>query len=187
MRVRKDTVILERRYVPKGTVVIKQGEYGAQAYLIQSGAVRVFVTHDDKTVELAQLKTGEIFGEMALIFDGPRTASIEATQDCNLIVITRQQFTDKLKSTDPTIRAVVNMMARRLLEGNNTLINNRSNLEALKDAGRVMYQNIASGLSPSKLRVFQSNVLPKLEALIETIDAFDDRYGDMGDADGDAF
>ena len=181
MRVRRDTVILERRFVPKGTVVMKEGDYGAQAFLIQSGSVRVFVSHDDKEMELATLETGEIFGEMALIFDGPRTASVEATQDCNLIIITRQQFMDKLTDTDPTIRAVVNMLARRILDVNNSLINKRSDLDALKEAGRIIYQNIAVGLTKSQLRVFQSNVLPKLEALIEAVEGFEDRYGDIKD------
>ncbi len=158
---------------------MQAGEYGANAFLIQSGNVRVFVKHDDKEVTLAKLGTGQIFGEMALIFDGPRTASVEATQDCNLIVITRQQFRDKLKSTDPTIRAVVNMLASRVLDTNNSLINKKNDLSALKETGRVIYQNIAGGLSKSQQRVFQTNVLPKLEALIEAVEAFEDRYGEL--------
>lgn len=179
MRIRRDTVILERRFVPKGAIIMKAGEFGANAFLIQSGSVRVYVKHDDKEVTLAKLETGQIFGEMALIFDGPRTANVEATQDCNLIVITRQQFRDKLKSTDPTIRAVVNMLASRVLDTNNSLINKKNDLSALKETGRVIYQNIAGGLSKSQQRVFQKSVLPKLEALIEAVDGFEDRYGEL--------
>ena len=37
----RDTVILERRYVPKGTLVLKEGEDGNCAYLVQSGSVTV--------------------------------------------------------------------------------------------------------------------------------------------------
>lgn len=183
MRVRRDTVILERRFVPKGATIIKAGEFGANAFLIQSGTVRVFITQDDKEVDLAKLETGQIFGEMALIFDGPRTASVQAVQDCNLIVITRQQFRDKLKGTDPTIRGVVNMLASRILDTNNSLINKKNDLNALKDTGRVIYQNISAGLSKSQQRVFQKNVLPRLEALIEAVEAFEDRYGDIEEED----
>lgn len=183
MRVRKDTVILERRFVPKDAVIMKEGEFGANAFLIQSGSVKVFITEEDKNVTLATLETGQIFGEMALIFDGPRTASVQAVQDCNLIVITRQQFKDKLGGTDPTIRAVVNMLANRILDTNNSLLNKKNDLATLKETGRIIYQNIAIGLSKSQQRVFQKNVLPKLEALIEAVDAFEDRYGDLDDVE----
>lgn len=162
-------------------MVIKAGEYGANAFLVQSGTVRVYAMQDEKEVPLAILETGQIFGEMALIFDGPRTASVQAVQDCNLIVITRQQFKDKLKSTDPTIRAVVNMLAARILDTNNSLVSKKNDLKALKETGRIIYQNIAAGLSKPQQRVFQATILPKLEALIEAVDAFEDRYGDLDD------
>lgn len=183
MRVRKDTVILDRRFVPKGAVIIKEGEFGNQAFLVQSGAVRVFVKSDDREVELAKLGTGQIFGEMALIFDGPRTASVQASEDCNLIVISRQQFEDKLRSTDPTIKAVVNMMARRILDVNNSLINKKNDLDALKEATRVIYQNVAGGLKGAQLRAFQSGVVPKIEGMLEALEAFEDRYGDADTAE----
>ena len=48
MKSRHDTVILERRFVPKDQVLIKEGEFGQQAYLIQSGEVLVFISKDGK-------------------------------------------------------------------------------------------------------------------------------------------
>lgn len=175
MRIRKDTVILERCFIPRGAIVIKEGEYGAQAFLIQSGEVRVFAGEGETETELAKLAVGEIFGEMALIFDGPRTASVQATQDCNLIIITRQQFEDKLQATDPTINAVVNMLARRILDVNNTLIHKEDDLDGLKKTLRSAYQNIALSLDKTHVAKFQNTVLPKLDSLIETIDAFKDQ------------
>lgn len=181
MRSRKDTVILERRFVPAGQTIIKEGEYGAQAFLIQSGQVRVSIQHEDKEMELAVLGAGQIVGEMALIFDGPRTASVQVIEDSNLIVITRAQFSEKLKATDSTIRAVVNMLARRILDVNNTLINRKNDLDSLKQTGRVIYQNVVASLPKSQQRAFAKTVLPKLEALIESIEAFEDCYGDVDD------
>ena len=175
MRIRKDTVILERRFIPQGAVVVKESEYGAQAFLIQSGEVRVYAGEGETETELARLAVGEIFGEMALIFDGPRTASVQATQDCNLIIITRQQFEDKLQATDPTINAVVRMLARRILDVNNTLIHKEDDLDSLKKTLRSAYQNIALSLDKTDVSKFQNTVLPKLDALIESIDAFKDQ------------
>jgi CRP/FNR family cyclic AMP-dependent transcriptional regulator len=172
MRFRKETVILERRFVPKDAVVIHEGEYGAQAYLIQSGGVRVFTSHDGREVDLAHLGVGQIFGEMAMVFDGPRTASVQATDDCNLIVISRQQFMNKLAETDATVRAIVYMLTQRIVDSNNSLINKKSDYEDLKETARTIYQNIAFGLDAQAKMSFQNKVLPHLEALLSALDEF---------------
>ncbi|HRQ60205.1 MAG TPA: cyclic nucleotide-binding domain-containing protein, partial [Alphaproteobacteria bacterium] len=129
----KDSIILERRFVPQGTLVMRQGDPGNSAYLIQSGSVSVFTEHEGKTIELAKLELGQIFGEMALIFDDPRTASVKAMEDCNLIVITRQSFKQKLDRSDPTIRAIVVMLTQRIVTANNALLAKKSNLTDLVD------------------------------------------------------
>ena len=173
-----DTVILERRFVPKDQVIIKEGEFGSQAYLIQSGEVLVYLSKDGKDVELARLEPGQIVGEMAVIFDGPRTASVKALSDCNLIVISRQQFEYKLSESDPTIRAIVSMLSKRIVDSNNTVINKRSDLDDLKHTARIIYQNISVKLSANQQRNFQNTVLPHLEALLDSLENFKDRYGD---------
>jgi len=176
MKASHGTVILERRFIPKGQIIIHEGEFGQQAYLIQSGQVCVFITKEGEEVELARLDAGQIVGEMAFIFDGPRTASVRATMDSNLIVIGRQQFHDKLKESDPTVRALVQMLSQRIVEANNTLINKKSDLEDLKETARIIYQNIAVKLDPAQKRNFQNTVLPHLQALLESLDVFKNRY-----------
>jgi CRP-like cAMP-binding protein len=174
----KNTAILERRFVPKGQIVIREGEYGQEAYLVQSGEVSVFITKDGEDVELARLGAGQIVGEMAFVFDAPRTASVRATQDSNLIVISRQQFQEKLKESDPTVRAIVQMLSQRIVDSNNTLLNKKSDLGDLKETARVIYQNIAAKLTRNQQRNFQNTVLPHLEALLDSLDTFQERYGD---------
>ena len=115
-------VILERRFVPKGGVFIKQGDEAYSAYLIQSGLVSVYSKVDDEVLELAQLGAGEICGEMALVSDGCRTASVKAIEDCNLIVITRTAFEEKLRKLDPTIYAIINMLINRLKKLNDAVL-----------------------------------------------------------------
>jgi CRP/FNR family cyclic AMP-dependent transcriptional regulator len=178
MKNRSDTVILERRFVPKGQVIIRAGEFGQEAFLIQSGQVSVYITKEDGDVELARLDAGQIVGEMAFVFDGPRTANVRATQDTNLIIISRQQFQEKLKESDPTIRAIVNMLSHRILDSNNTLLNKKSDLEDLKETARTIYQNILVKLSLNQQRNFQNTVLPHLEGLLASLDTFKERYGD---------
>lgn len=181
MRARKDTIILDRRFVPEGAIIIQEGEMGTQAFLIQSGAVRVYVTHDGREIELARLSTGQIVGEMAMLSDGPRTASVQATEDCNLIIISRQQFIAKLDDTDSMIRAIVQMLAKRLIEGNNVLSDKKGDVNDLATSARLIYQNIMGALPKNQQRTFQTTVLPPLEELLEAIEGFKDRYGEESD------
>ncbi len=111
-------VILERRYVSKGSIIIKEGDDAYSAYLIQSGSVRVYTKRDGKEHELARLGVGDICGEMALVSDTLRSANIQAIEDCNLIIITRSSFEEKLANSDPTIQAVMKMMINRMIESN---------------------------------------------------------------------
>lgn len=111
-------VILERKYVAKGSMIIKEGDDAYSAYLIQSGSVRVFTKRNTQDHELAQLGVGDICGEMALIGDNYRSANVQALEDCNLIVITRTAFEDKLRNSDPTIQAIVKMLISRMIASN---------------------------------------------------------------------
>ena len=77
---RKNTVILERRFVSAGSILISEGDEAHNAYLIQSGSVSVFTkTGEGKEVELARLGVGEICGEMALFNEKRRSASVRVS------------------------------------------------------------------------------------------------------------
>jgi len=110
--------ILERRFIPQGRIIMRQGELADYAYIIQSGMIEIFTERNGAEVVLARLKPGEIFGELALLFDEPRTASARAVQESILVVITRSVLDQKLQDTDPTISAIVRMMKERLKQGN---------------------------------------------------------------------
>ncbi len=171
----RKTVILDRRFVPKGDLIMKEGELGNQAFLVQSGEVRVFTSSEGRQVELARLGVGEIFGEMALIFDGPRVASVEASKDCNLIVISRTQFEDKISDLDPTIRAVIHMLTKRIMQTNNALIAKKQDIKDLQDTSRLIYQNIAADLEAGQKRMLDDMVLPELEKFLDSIQTFQER------------
>lgn len=160
-----DTVILERRFVPRNTHIITEGEEGTSAFLIQAGSVEIFSTHNNKRVVLGTLKTGEIFGEMSLIKDMPRSASVEAIEDCTLIVITRQSLKAKIDSTDATIRAILMMLIRRVQQGNDSLMNKKPTFDDLQESLLVLYEDVLSGLPKTTKPHFRQEVLPLIEEL----------------------
>ncbi|MGZ8614164.1 MAG: MFS transporter [Actinomycetota bacterium] len=74
--------------VPAGSVIVRRGEPGDRYFAIQDGAVRV--ERDGRT--LAELGPGDGFGEIALLYDMPRTATVHAIGDCRLLALERAEF-----------------------------------------------------------------------------------------------
>ncbi|MEL6347605.1 MAG: cyclic nucleotide-binding domain-containing protein, partial [Myxococcota bacterium] len=70
--------------VASGGVICKQGERGDFMAFIVSGTFSVFRTANGKKQPVASLGPGDSFGEMALVDDEPRSASIEATEDSDI-------------------------------------------------------------------------------------------------------
>lgn len=152
---------------------MRQGDPGNSAYLIQSGSVRVFSQNGDVRVELARLGVGQLFGEMALVVDELRTASVEALEDCNLIVITRTAFKEKLSKSDPTIRGALKMLSERIVASNSSLTKKDASPHELTVAVHAIYQNVLSDLKGSKKEQFEEEVGGHLKALLDAIENFD--------------
>jgi rhodanese-related sulfurtransferase len=87
----------QRNAFKRGDVIIRQGDPGDYYYLIEQG--RCLVTRDvaGSTVELAELKAGEAFGEEALVSDSPRNASVTMRTDGVLLVINKAEFDELLR------------------------------------------------------------------------------------------
>lgn len=170
--------IFERRFVPRNTIVLKEGEPGANAYLIQSGAVEVFTEGQGGPLKLAALEAGQIFGEMALILDAPRAASVRTTEDSNLIVITRQAFQTKLDKTDPTIKALVHMFTKRILAGNTTRLHEANDISELIASSRVLFENAANSVPHEYRKIYKQSIGPKYDDFIEAVREFQNRYGE---------
>lgn len=168
---KKNTVILERCFVPKNGLIMREDDIANCAYLIQSGKVQVFTEKDGDELELAQLGTGDIFGEMALIYDDVRTASVRAIEDCNLIIITRQTFDEKLRYSDPTIRAIVEMLVHRVRKLNMDVKGSKKgDGGGMADVVKTMYQDIYDSFGNSRdAGNFESRVRPKLDGFLSAI------------------
>lgn len=172
----KSVAIHNRHFVPKGDPVITQGEKGNEAYLIQSGKVRVYAEHKGKKKELAVLGPGQIFGEMALIVDQPRTASVEALENCNLIKITRPMIIEKLAKTDPTIKALMPMLMNRIKDANDAALNRKSSIEGMVDSVNEAYESVYDGLAPQQKVSMEKAVLPKLKDFVKALEDFAKLY-----------
>jgi CRP-like cAMP-binding protein len=168
----KHPVIYDRVAFQKGSIIIKQGDTQAQAYLIQSGRVGVFTEGKGKKIELAVLGKGEIIGEMALISDEVRSASVEALEDCNLILISRSEFEERLKNSDRAIQAVVRMLSHRVAESNSAIATKIAALNDLESAAAEVYEETKAEVPD----INDERLLPKLRGLLKAIEEFKARF-----------
>lgn len=107
-------VALARRYAPRETVV-NQGDDSGDLFAVLSG--RLKVTWNDAEggeVLLSILETGDVFGEIALLDDHPRSASVTAMDACELLVVERRGFRGLLGSMPNLAQNLLQMMARRV-------------------------------------------------------------------------
>ena len=88
---------LKEREVTPGEVVVQQGDTGRTLYLIREGTCAVDHTGDDgATREVAKLSSGDHFGEIALLRDGVRTATVRAETSSVLLEVPNDLFRDVL-------------------------------------------------------------------------------------------
>jgi len=72
-----------------GERIVRIGDPGLCLYVLIEGSARVSVGPDGAEIELARIESGDFFGEVALVDDGPRSANVTAVTPCTLLRITR--------------------------------------------------------------------------------------------------
>jgi CRP-like cAMP-binding protein len=78
-----------------GEVIIRQGDKGKSVYVIATGSVKVFTTLlSGEQVDLAVLWPSDFFGEMSFLTGRPRSATVEAIEDTNILEIDEEKLRD---------------------------------------------------------------------------------------------
>ncbi len=105
----------ERSY-SAGTTLFSQGDTGVGLYVIKSGKVRIMLATDpDKAEEeIRVLGPGEVLGEMALLDDLPRSASVIAVDDVTALLLPIWEFRSTLHSHPDISVKLLGVLSRRL-------------------------------------------------------------------------
>ena len=144
---RRELAALERimhlREYQQGEYVFRQGERGLGMYIIMSGRVAVISEPDGH--ELSELSDGEFFGEVALLDDSFRSATVRAKTDCSILGFFQPDLND-LIARDPRLGLkIVMKLGRhaciRLRNSNDRVVALSEEINNMKSSGRTELEN----------------------------------------------
>ena len=104
-----------------GQVVFREGESSQEAYRILRGRVEISILADGKPVILAQLGEGDIFGEMAMVDERPRSASAQSLEVTECEVLTPENFNELVLSRPEVLIPYMASFFERLRTANDRL------------------------------------------------------------------
>lgn len=108
-----DSLLHRREYI-KDEIIFDELEEGQAVYFVISGKVLVCKQGQPVHGAIAELEAGQCFGELALLYDAPRSAQVRAAEDCSLAVLFREDFLNLL-NTHAVIASKVSLQLALLL------------------------------------------------------------------------
>lgn len=107
--------LLTRRKAPKGSFILYAEDPGPSLMFLFEGKVKITLSSDDgKEVVLALFESGDFFGEMALLTGEDRSANVVAMTDCELFVLSADDFQRHLVSNTGLVLEMARELAQRL-------------------------------------------------------------------------
>src|SRR3954468_13262936 len=111
---------VEQRYEP-GQEIVRQGDTGVGAFIIRSGKVEIVQDRGGKEEKIATLGPGDVFGEMALLDEFPRSATVRAVEPTTALGIQRWHFKGILESHPQLALALLPILTRRIRSAEGSL------------------------------------------------------------------
>ncbi|MFM8950800.1 MAG: cyclic nucleotide-binding domain-containing protein, partial [Bacteroidota bacterium] len=115
----------EEKVEPDHEILVK-GESGQSLYIIESGSTKVH----DGDAQIAQLNTGDFFGEMAFFDNSPRSMSVTSTSPCTLYKLEKSDFQTLFQKRPHVLQHMVSAITNRVRRQNDRIISDLKNREA---------------------------------------------------------
>ncbi len=140
-----DTLKAEKLF-KAGETIMSQGEMGTCAYFIQEGRVRIMVEKSDGSVlDMGTRGPGSIIGEMAIVDNQPRSATVCSIENCTLLEITKDDFARSVRGANPIVRLisqVILMRYRDILRRSQTLLADSPEIPSPEESERAYAEQI---------------------------------------------
>jgi hypothetical protein len=109
-----------------GEIIVRQGDAGSCMFVIQDGEVEVVRSNDGNAIRLAVLGKGDLFGEMSLLGNERRSATVLAMGEVRVMTIDKKVFLQRLQEDLTLAFRVFQTMAARIGEMNSELVGLKS-------------------------------------------------------------
>ena len=119
--------ISDKLLFSEGEHLCDQGESGDSAFIILDGSADVVIDTDDGPIKVAEIGANDIVGEIAILCDVPRTATIVASSDLETLAISKDNFLKLLKEFPDVSLEVMRVLGQRLDRMNQELSSLKSN------------------------------------------------------------
>lgn len=141
-----------KRVYPDNTIICCEHEPGNELYIIQKGKVKITKMIDNKEVLLAVLKEGDIFGEMSLLENKPRSASAIAYEETMVMAVNKENFKNMISTQPQVVTKLISLLADRTW----VVYRQFSNLKISSKIGR-FYDMLLIQLEKNKLDAAPKN------------------------------
>jgi CRP-like cAMP-binding protein len=121
-----DTGELLRRFArdfPRGAVLFREGDPGAEMYVVQRGKVAISARVGAVEKLLTTLGQGEFFGEMSILNAAPRSATATCVEDCQLLVVDARTFEAMVRASSEIAVRMIQKLAARLADADRQIEN----------------------------------------------------------------
>ncbi len=132
------------RTFERGEVIFREGDAGDTCYVVRSGSVSIRREHmDGRTLALAELRTGAMFGELAMFGSETRSATAEALEETSLVAVLSGDMQRVLRSSPEIAVKMLGALADRLRLANERLLQQSFQTVAGRVASALLTQVIA--------------------------------------------
>ncbi len=109
-----DGADIEKTFIQKGDMIFREGDPGDAAYIVETGMVGIYKTVEGERVELATMKEGELFGEMAILDGSNRMANAVAMEESVIISLPRAGLEAMLAKQKPLVKTLIQILVDNL-------------------------------------------------------------------------
>ena len=104
----------ERHNLVAGDVLFNSGDTSNGAYIVLSGQLEVSIDKDGSKKVIGSVDVGDLVGEVGILSNVPRTATVSAVDNASVLLLTREIFTDLIKTNSSVNEKVIGLLSERL-------------------------------------------------------------------------
>lgn len=123
---------MEKRTYKKGDLVCRENTAGEEMFIILAGSVKVYKLVNQERIDLAVLGKDDFFGELCLLLGCPRTATVEALENSQLLIINKETLLKNIQEDPKLALRMLKRMAKRMRESNNLITRLEGEVSSLK-------------------------------------------------------